>query len=164
MGRDIRFEDGEVRVRANGNEHRFDHVICATGSALDLAKRPELGPFAGEIARWRDRFTPAPDEEHPTLGSFPYLDPHYAFREKTPGRAPWLERLYAFNFSAIVSMGPHSTSISGHKYSVPRLVRGITCKLFVDQTDWLMGALAGLRRKRPSGRTPEDALAASARP
>lgn len=138
---DIRFVDDAIKVRANGREHVFDYIVCATGSVIDLAHRPELRPFVGDIALWRDRFVPSEMENHEGLGAFPYLDRHYAFQQKHPGAAPHLERIYAFNFSAIVSMGPHSTSVSGHKYSVPRLTYGLTRKLMLDQTDWLMRAL-----------------------
>ena len=138
---DIRFDEDAIKVRAQGREHVFDEIICATGSAIDLAHRPELRPFVGDIALWRERFTPVPEEAHEGLGAFPYLDAHYAFQQKSPGAAPYLQRIYAFNFSAIVSMGPHSTSVSGHKYSVPRLVYGISRKLMQDQTDWLTRAL-----------------------
>jgi hypothetical protein len=34
-------------------------------------------------------------------------------------------QIYAFNFSGFVSMGPVATSITGHRFGVPRLVRGI---------------------------------------
>ncbi|MDB5409070.1 MAG: oxidoreductase [Rhodospirillales bacterium] len=137
----VRYDADEIRVTAPRRQFAFDFVITATGSVLDLAHRPELKPFVDDITRWCDRFDPAPEERHPGLGEFPYLDRWYGFQERRPGAAPWLRHVHAFNFSAIVSMGPHSTSISGHKYSVPRLVRGLTRDLMTAQTGWLMPAL-----------------------
>jgi hypothetical protein len=78
--------------------------------------RTELALFRDDILSWRDVFTPAPEEAHPTLGYFPYLGPYYEFRARESGDEQTLRRIFAFNFSAIVSMGPHSTSVSGHKY------------------------------------------------
>ena len=54
-----------------------------------------------------------------------------------------LSRIYAFNFSAVASMGPVSTGISGHRYAIPRLVRGITESLFLEQADTLLPDLHG---------------------
>lgn len=134
------WEDGEVRIDTPGGQFAFDMVVCATGSALDLAHRPELRPFAGDIARWADRYDPPPEEAHPILAQYPYLGRHYEFQPRS-GDASFLKRIHAFNFSAIVSMGPHSTSVSGHKYSIPRIVSGITRSLFREQSAWLIPAL-----------------------
>ena len=63
--------------------------------------------------------------------------------EKRPGGAPWLSHIYAFNFSGFVSMGPVATSITGHRFGVPRLVRGITRSLFLEQADAVLPSLHG---------------------
>ncbi|WP_142850490.1 NAD(P)-binding domain-containing protein [Telmatospirillum sp. J64-1] len=138
---EVRFEDNVVKVKTPKQDFEFDFVICATGMIFDLDHRSELRPFVGDIARWRDRYAPPPGEEHPGLAEFPYLGKHYELQALDPEKAPWLQRMRAFNFSAIVSMGPHSTSISGHKYSVPRVVRGLTRDLLQDQAHDLMPAL-----------------------
>ncbi len=133
--------DGTVRVETPRDSFRFDVVVAATGSHVDLRLRPELRGFVGDIALWQDRFEPPPEERHPSLGRYPYLDGAYAFQARTPGAAPFLSRIFAFNFSSIVSCGPHSTSISGHKYAIPRLVQGITSSLFLEQQAWLVPTL-----------------------
>jgi FAD-dependent urate hydroxylase len=86
---------------------------------------------------------PELDETHPELGKLPYLGKSYEFLEKLPGAALWLSRIYAFNFSAMASMGPVSTGISGHRYAIPRIVRGITESLFLEQADTLLPNLRG---------------------
>ena len=43
----------------------------------------------------------------------------------------------------MASMGPVSIGISGHRYAIPRLVRGITERLFLEQTDTLLAELRG---------------------
>ncbi len=134
-------EGGRVQIRTAERSFAFDSVICATGSTIDLTRRREFAPFAGEIALWRDRYAPPPDEQHETLGLYPYLGRYYELQERVPGSAPHLGSIYAFNFAAIVSMGPHSTSASGHKYSIPRIVRGLTRSLFLEQQQDLMTGL-----------------------
>ena len=104
---------------------------------------PELEGIVDDIALWSDRFVPEQKEAHPELGKLPYLGKSYEFLEKLPGAAPWLSRIFAFNFSAMASMGPVSTGISGHRYAIPRVVRGITESLFLEQTDTLLPNLRG---------------------
>ncbi len=124
-------DDGSIEVTTPKARMAFDYLICATGSAIDFDQRTELGAFRDDILTWRDVYRPA--VEHPTLGLFPYLGKHYEFRSREGGDAESLSRIYAFNFSAILSMGPHSTSVSGHKYSVPRVLRGLSRSLMVEQ-------------------------------
>ena len=38
-------------------------------------------------------------------------------------------------------MGPVATSITGHRYGVPRLVRSITSSLFLEQADAVLPSL-----------------------
>lgn len=137
----VGMEGDAIRVETPRRTFAFDLVICATGSMVDLPARRELRSVVADIALWRHRYAPPPEEAHDTLGLFPYLGRYYELQELAPGAAPLLDRIYAFNFSGIVSMGPHSTSISGHKYSVPRLVRGITRSLFLEQQNRLMTGL-----------------------
>src|SRR5262245_28157385 len=92
------------------------------------------------MLRWRDRFTPPPGEQDARLGALPYLDRHYGFLPKTAGDA-WVRRVLCFNAASYVSLGPHSTSNSGHRHCVPRLVRGVTGRLFLEQQDAYLGQL-----------------------
>jgi hypothetical protein len=55
--------------------------------------------------------------------------------EKTPGAAPWLAAVFNFSRGAQMSMGPMPIGLSGIKYGVPRLVQGITRRLFVSDTE-----------------------------
>jgi cation diffusion facilitator CzcD-associated flavoprotein CzcO len=127
---------GSIEVTTPKDRLEFDYLICATGSAIDFDQRTELAAFRDDILTWRDMYEPA--AAHPTLGLFPYLGKHYEFRSREGGDAESLGRIYAFNFSAILSMGPHSTSVSGHKYSVPRVLRGLSQSLMVEQEPHLV--------------------------
>ncbi|HTQ32676.1 MAG TPA: NAD(P)/FAD-dependent oxidoreductase [Stellaceae bacterium] len=123
----------------------FDHVICATGVRNGLEQRPELQGIVDDIALWSDRYAPPPEEAHPEMGKLPYLGHHFEFLEKRPGTAPWLARIFAFNFSGFVSMGPVASSITGHRFGVPRVVGGITKSFLLDQEAELLPSLRAFK-------------------
>jgi cation diffusion facilitator CzcD-associated flavoprotein CzcO len=133
--------DGQaITLRTPQRSFTVDHVIAATGLVVDLAARPELKSLAPKVACWRHRHCPAPGEEHAALGAHPYLGAHYEFEPLDPAEA-WIRRVFAFNGSAFVSQGPHSTSNSGHKHAVPRLLRGVTRALFLAEAPLLFAQL-----------------------
>ena len=137
---DVRLDGAEIRVTTPRAEFRFDHVIAATGYGLDLSSKPELRHLADRVVLWRDRFQPDADEASAELGAFPYLHQGY---ELLPRAADddWISRVHAFNFAAFVSTGPHSTSISGHKYALPRLLRALVQRLLLEQESGILAAL-----------------------
>jgi cation diffusion facilitator CzcD-associated flavoprotein CzcO len=109
-----------------------DFVIAGTGFITDLAARPELKLVEPHIARWADRYTPPASERHDDLARHPYLGPGFEFTEREPGRAPYLRTLHNYTFGGLLSLGFGGASISGMKYSIPRLVSGVTGSLFVE--------------------------------
>lgn len=126
--------DGAVRIETPRGPLAYDHLILATGAVVDLAARPELSSLRARVALWSDRFRPAAGEEDDRLAALPYLSDGYGFepREAADG---WVRRVFAYNALSFVSQGPHSTSISGHRHAMPRLVRGVTRQLLADQLD-----------------------------
>jgi cation diffusion facilitator CzcD-associated flavoprotein CzcO len=126
--------DGDtVRLTtADGSVFACDFVIVGTGFVTDLRLRPELAHVESDVARWADRFTPPRGEEHEDLLRHPYLGPSFEFTERTPGAAPHLKYLYNYTFGCLLSLGFGGSSISGMKYSIPRLVSGVTGSLFVE--------------------------------
>ena len=85
---------------------------------------------------------PPPDDPSPRRLAFPYLDRQYRFTEREPGIAPGLERIYAFNALANMSMGGMSAvSISSHRFGVPRIATAITGALFAEQEDMIIPTL-----------------------
>jgi xanthine/CO dehydrogenase XdhC/CoxF family maturation factor/cation diffusion facilitator CzcD-associated flavoprotein CzcO len=110
----------------------YDFVIVGTGFVTDLASRPELREVEPTIARWEDRYTPPAEDAHEELAHHPYLGPHFEFTERQPGSAPYLKYLYNYTFGCLLSLGFGGASISGMKYSVPRLVSGITGSYFIE--------------------------------
>ena len=139
---EVSYRDGVVHVRTPHAAFEFDHVICATGVGIDLAARPELAQIARRVRTWSEAYTPPAELEHPVLGQYPFLGAHYEFQSTTPDSEAWMSRIYAYNFCGYVSMGSHSTSVSAHKHSIPRLVRGITSRLLGEQVGSIMPGIA----------------------
>ncbi len=138
--------DGPIEITTPRGVLEVDHVLAATGAVVDLEARGELATLAPVVARWRDHHRPGPGDDDPALAALPYLGEGYEFRPAAGAGAPWVDRVFAFNALAAVSHGPHSTSISGHKHALPRLVRGVTRRLLVDAESSLV---AGLEAYRP---------------
>lgn len=135
-------DDGsQVHVNTPRSSLVFDHVICATGAVVDYDARPELRSLGPLVKRWRHVFAPPAGESSDTLGDYPYLGPNFEYLPLDSERDGWVSRVRAFNFSSVVSMGPHTTSASGHKYAIPRLVSGITRALMLEQSATLLPAL-----------------------
>ncbi|MEM1287602.1 MAG: NAD(P)-binding domain-containing protein [Pseudomonadota bacterium] len=113
----------------------FDFLIFGTGLRVDPDLRPELAAFHGQIACWEDRYTPPNDLIHGPMGRYPYLDDAGALTERHPGKAPHLSSLYVFNWGATLSLGISSSSITGMKFGLSRIVPGLTRSLWLEQAD-----------------------------
>ena len=136
----LRDDGAAVHVTTPKGGFTFDYLVCATGSVVDYAARPELRALGDLVQRWRHRYTPPADDASEMLGEYPYLGPAFEYLPLEAGN-DWVSRVHAFNFSSVPSMGPHTTSSSGHKYAVPRLVAGLTAALMVEQADAVLPTL-----------------------
>ena len=121
--------DGVVLHTPRG-EITADLVICATGIATDFTGRPELARFAGNIARWGDRYAPPLDEQDLRLAAFPYLADDYGLCERVEGETPWLADVHLFAIASTMSFGASGSSINAMTTAVPKLVHGLTRGLF----------------------------------
>lgn len=124
-----------ITIESEAGRFETDFVIVGTGFVTDLSLRPELQRVQAHIARWSDRYTPPAAEHNADLARHPYLGPHFEFTEREPGAAPYLNYLYNYTFGGLLSLGFGGASLSGMKYSIPRLVGGITASLFVEDRD-----------------------------
>jgi cation diffusion facilitator CzcD-associated flavoprotein CzcO len=123
-----------VVVTTPKGEHTCDFVIAGTGFVTDLSLRPELAAFREHIVLWNERYTPPEGEEHPDLARHPYLGPNFEFLPRSE-ETPWVRNVYNYTFGCLLSRGFGGASISGMKYSIPRLVGGITRSLFAEDSD-----------------------------
>ena len=136
-------DDGVHIATEQGGHHVVDFVIVGTGFVTDLARRPELAAIEGHIARWADRYQPPAGDEHADLARHPYLGSGFELTERRPGAAPYLRYLYNYTFGGLLSLGFGGASISGMKYSIPRLVAGITGSLFIEDREAHFESLRG---------------------
>lgn len=121
---------GGVELATPSGSVTADFVICASGIEIDLAARPELARFAGNIASWGDRFTPPAAERDERLARFPYLGDDYALSERVPGATPWIADIHLFSIASTMSFGASGSSINAMTTAVPKLVSGLTRGLF----------------------------------
>jgi cation diffusion facilitator CzcD-associated flavoprotein CzcO len=128
--------DGEqVVIRTPRGTFTADFLILATGFRTDLTLRPELSLLEPHIARWSDRFVPPAGEEMDDLLRHPYLGPSYEFLERVPGQVPYVSSVFAFNYGALLSHGFGAAGLTGFRYTVPRLVDGLTGQLYVEDRE-----------------------------
>ena len=147
----------EIEIQTSGGAVlRADFLIAAVGFKNDFRLRPELAGFAKDIATWKDKYTPAPGDEDPTLSSYPYLGPTFELTEKTPGGAPFLSRIRNFTYGATVSMGLSGAALSGLKYSVNLLANGITRSLFLEEVPHLYESFSTFAVPEMTGPIPFD--------
>ena len=128
-----------VRVTTPQGSYEFDLVVLSTGLLTDVSLRHELRLVAGDIARWRDRYTPPEERRHPLVDDHPYLGPSFEFEPRVPEAAARLYGLFAFNYSALASLGLSAAALTGMKFATPRLVAGITGQLFMDDREAILG-------------------------
>ncbi len=118
-----------------------DFLIVGTGFQTDLSVRPELPNLLDKIALWRDRYTPPDDQKSADLARHPYLGANFEFTEKNDGEAPYLSAIFNYTFGCLPSLGFGGASISGMKYSLPRVVAGVTKQLYLADKDAFFSSL-----------------------
>jgi hypothetical protein len=132
-----------VRVTTPQGVDELDFVIVGTGFITDLSLRPELAELHEHVALWRDRYQPPEQERHDDLARHPYLGPSFEFLPRQAGAHDWVSHVYNYTFGCLLSLGFGGASISGMKYSLPRLVGGITRSLFVEDREHHYATLCG---------------------
>jgi FAD-dependent urate hydroxylase len=130
----VRYEDEKVWLTNPQGTEAFDFLIAGTGFTVDLTARPELARFHDKVALWSDRYRPPAGEEHPLLGTYPYLSSSFQFTEKVRGSAPYLANIFSYTFAAMPSLAC-SAGISALKFGLDRIATGITRGLFVEDAD-----------------------------
>ncbi|MEM1267971.1 MAG: NAD(P)/FAD-dependent oxidoreductase [Pseudomonadota bacterium] len=122
---------GLVRLGfADGYAMETDYVILGTGFTTDPMARTEFGPESDAIELWRHVYTPPAEEQNEDLANFPYLNQDFSFRCRAGRNAPWLERVYCFNYGATASLGKVSGDIPGINVGAEILTRAIASKLY----------------------------------
>ncbi|MCB2053959.1 MAG: NAD(P)/FAD-dependent oxidoreductase [Geminicoccaceae bacterium] len=132
----MRMANGAVRIETVRRDVlETDFVILGTGFTVDPLARTEMEGYADAILLWKDRYTPPPDEADPQIGLFPYLDEAFAFLEREPGRAPWLNDIHAFNYGATISLGKVSGDIPAISDGAGWLARELAARLYREDVE-----------------------------
>jgi cation diffusion facilitator CzcD-associated flavoprotein CzcO len=134
----VRETGGAVEITTPKGVFAYDFLVLSTGFKTDAALRPELAELAGDIALWRDRYTPPPDADNPLIDDHPYLGPGFELQGKTDAGAARLYGLFAFNYSALASLGLTAAALSGMAFALPKLVSAVTAQLFLDDRDTIL--------------------------
>lgn len=121
--------------------HTFDFLILSTGLVSDPALRPELSLVADRIARWQDRFTPPEGRSNALIDAHPYLGEGFELLPRQQDDAEALHGIFAFNYSALISLGLSASALSGLQKALPRLVGAIADQLFLDDKEALLADL-----------------------
>ena len=134
---DVAEHNGLVRVTTPHGHHEFDFVVISTGLISDPALRPELAEVADLIARWGEVVTPK-GPRNALIDAHPYLGDGFEFCARQGVDGAPLHGLFAFNYSALISLGLSASALSGLHLALPRLLRSIADQLFLDDKDVLV--------------------------
>lgn len=134
---DVAARDGLIQVTTPQASHEFDFVVVSTGFISDPGLRPELADVADLILRWGERVTPS-GPRHALIDAHPYLGPAFEFVARQGADPARIHGLFAFNYSALVSLGLSASALSGLQNALPRLLKGLANQLFLDDRDALM--------------------------
>ena len=136
-------ERGQIETTINGTTYRLDFVIAGTGYSGDLASRPELSDFGGQILLWRDRYAPPHTEQDDRLGCYPYLGAGHELLEKVAGAAPLLKHVHVQNPAGFLSFGLPIGDVPSMKRDIPVIVSRISADLFLADLDALRSRMTG---------------------
>ena len=111
-------------------ERRHDFLIVATGFRVDAGEIAELGPLAGHVARWADRYAPPAGLERPGLARAPYLGPGFELLPRAPDAPAELSRIHLVNYGAHVSHGAIASDVPGVTVAGERVAQAIVESFF----------------------------------
>jgi len=144
-----------ARVTTPNGTFDYDFLILSTGLVSDPGLRPELRLLGDRIARWADRYTPPAGQENALIDAHPYLGPAFELLPRDPADTS-LHGLFAFNYSALISLGLSASALSGLKNALPRLVKGLADQLFLDDREALIADLIAYDEHEFLGEWPRD--------
>ncbi|ESA33782.1 oxidoreductase [Leptolyngbya sp. Heron Island J] len=134
----LNYQKGEVVGQYGELTLRHDVLICGTGFVTDLDAQPELKTLAPYIARWEDRYTPPPGDEHLAMARYPYLGKSLQFTPVSSDYA-YLNRCYYLSSGAALLSG-YRANLSGLQFALPRVTYDIGRQLFLDHQDEIWAA------------------------
>lgn len=134
--------DGEtITCRTGLGDWEFDFLIASTGLITDPALRPELATVHKGILRWSDCYTAPIDLRNASIDNHPYMGSGFQYVGRDHDSANQLYGLYAFNYSALISLGLSASALSGLGIAIRFLVDEVASALFLDKADQIVDGL-----------------------
>lgn len=130
-----RWQDGALQVRTSAGPITLDHLVFATGFAVDWSQRPMLRHLAPHVRLWRDRHAPPPGEDDEELAASPDLGPDFEFRPREGAHCPGLERVHCFAYPAALSLGVITGDIPAISDGAVRLAQSLAGLLYAEDID-----------------------------
>lgn len=152
-------KDGGVEITTPHGAMTFDFAIISTGLLSDPGLRPELRLVADDIARWADRYAPPEGKANALLDAHPYLGPAFEFLPRDGAGGAMLHGLFAFNYSALASLGLSASALSGLHNALPKLLTGVADQLFLDDRDALVADFLAYDEAEFVGNWPSEVAA-----
>jgi cation diffusion facilitator CzcD-associated flavoprotein CzcO len=137
----VRIADNRVLLDTTRGRLGFDFLILATGLTVDWEQRPEFAALKPHVRLWGDEFTP--DGNDYAQADHPYVGPAFEFLERTPGVAPWVNRIHCFTFPAYLSHGPISGDIPAISTGAERVASGVASALFAEDYERTFRRMVG---------------------
>ena len=129
---------GEIVGQYGDVTLHHDRLICGTGFITNLDAQPELATLAQHVARWCDRYTPPPGDEHPEMARYPYLGKSLEFLPKQSDH-DYLRRCYYLSSGAALLSG-YRANLSGLQFALPRVAYDIGRQLFLEHKEDIWAA------------------------
>ena len=127
------YQQGEIVGQYGDRTLHHDALICGTGFLTNIDHQKELCTLAPHIARWQDRFTPPPGDEHAEMSRYPYLGKRLEFLPKSPDH-DYLKRCYYPACGAAVLSG-FRANLTDLEFALPRITYDIGRQLFLEHQD-----------------------------
>lgn len=130
--------NGGVTVTTPHATFHFDYLIISTGLVSDSRLRPELRLINEHVTRWEDVITAPTDIQNNLVDVHPYLTPEFAFVPNSEAGAKAVRGIFSFNYAALVSCGVSASALSGIRFAIPKLIKGIADELFEEDKDVIL--------------------------
>lgn len=128
--------DGLLLTTTKGRFLETDFIILGTGFDTDPMKQPVLEGYADNILQWRHRYTAPAGLEDESLGSFPYLNSDFSFRERDVGATPWVTKIHCFNYGSKMTLGNVSGDIPAISEGATWLAREVAAKFYGEDIEY----------------------------
>lgn len=127
----LEMDGNRIRVHSGDEAYNFDYIIAATGFRHDPTLATYLASLVPNIARWKNRFSPPPDERDPVMENYPYLGDCFQFQENDKGKSPCIENIHVLNTTALLGFLRIVGDIKCLGFTSERLANGIVRDLFL---------------------------------